>query len=241
VLIGINLFGVLGALYFWFPKMTGRLLDEKVGRWIFWLVFIGFNLAFLPMHWTGLMGMPRRIYTYPGGLGWDTLNLVTTIGSFLFAAGLLVLLVSVLVGLKRGAPAGPNPWDAPTLEWAISSPPPPYNFAVIQIVASRHPLWEDRLGEGSGYSSIERGLVLDDGKETIATTPLDAEPDLILKMPGDSAWPFLTTLAMTVALVGLLLGWWWVATGGGAVTMLWLLAWLWPRQALGQKARHVHG
>ena len=235
VLIGINLFGVLGALYFWFPKMSGRLLDEKVGRWNFWLVFIGFNLAFLPMHWTGLMGMPRRIYTYPDGMGWDTLNLVTTIGAFLFAAGLLILFINVLVSLKRGIPAGPNPWDAPTLEWATSSPPPPYNFAVIPIIASRHPLWEDRLGEGSGHSSIERGLVLDDGKETIATTALDAEPDLILKMPGDSAWPFLTTLAMTAAFAGLLLHWWWVAAGGALATLLGLLLWLWPRQYLGQK------
>ena len=101
--------------------------------------------------------------------------------------------------------AGPNPWDAPTLEWATSSPPPPYNFAVIPVVASRHPLWEDRLDEGTGRSSVERGLVLDHGKETIATTVLDAEPDVILKMPDDSAWPFLVTLAMTAGFVGLLL------------------------------------
>jgi cytochrome c oxidase subunit I len=240
VLIGINLFGVLGGLYFWFPKMSGRLLDERLGRWNFWTVLIGFNLAFLPMHWTGLLGMPRRIYTYPADMGWSTVNLITTVGSFVLAFGLLLLLINVLVSLKRGAYAGPNPWDAPTLEWATSSPPPPYNFAVIPAVASRHPLWEDRLEEGSGRSSIGRGLILDDGKETIATTVLDAEPDVILKMPGDSPWPLLTTIVLTAAFTGLLLHWWWLAAAGAAATLLGLLVWLWPRRALAQKGA-VHG
>jgi cytochrome c oxidase subunit I len=241
VLIGINLFGVLGAIYFWFPKMTGRLLGERLGRWNFWTVFLGFNLAFLPMHWTGLLGMPRRIYTYPEELGWTTVNLITTIGAFVLAIGILLLLVNVLVSLKRGAHAGPNPWDAPTLEWATSSPPPPYNFPVIPVVASRHPLWEDRLHEGSGRSSVERGLVLDDGKETIATTVLDAEPDVIVKMPDDTPMPFLTTLAMTAGFAGLLLHWWWLALGGGVATLLGLIVWLWPRRALAQTARPAHG
>ena len=107
-------------------------------------MFIGFNLAFFPMHLAGLLGMPRRVYTYPAGLGWDTLNLITSIGSFVFAAGILLFLVNLAVSLRRGASAGQS-WDAPTLEWASPSPPPPYNFAVIPIVASRHPLWEDRL------------------------------------------------------------------------------------------------
>ena len=236
VLIGINLFGVLGALYFWFPKMSGRLLDERLGRWNFWTVFVGFNLAFLPMHWTGLMGMPRRIYTYPADMGWTTLNLVTTVGSFILAVGILLLLINVWTSLRRGVIAGPNPWDAPTLEWATSSPPPPYNFAVIPVVASRHPLWEDRLNEGSGRSSVERGLVLDHGRETIATTVLDAEPDLILKMPGDSACPFLVTLAITSGFVGLLLRWWWLAAASGALVLLGVLIWLWPRRALGQRS-----
>ena len=241
VLIGINLFGVLGALYFWFPKMSGRLLSERLGRWNFWTVFIGFNLAFLPMHWTGLLGMPRRIYTYPEDLGWSTVNLITTIGAFVLAIGILLLVINVLVSLKRGQPAGPNPWDAPTLEWATSSPPPPYNFPVIPVVASRHPLWEDRLHEGSGRSSVTRGLVLEDGKETIATTVLDAEPDVILKMPEDTPMPFLTTLAMAAGFAGLLLHWWWLALGGWAATLVALVVWLWPRRALAQKAGSAHG
>jgi cytochrome c oxidase subunit 1/cytochrome c oxidase subunit I+III len=193
------------------------------------------------MHWTGLIGMPRRIYTYPAELGWGTVNLITSIGAFVLALGLLLILIDVLVSLRRGAIAGPNPWDAPTLEWATPSPPPPYNFAVIPVVASRHPLWEDRLQEGSGRLSIERGLVLDHGKETLATTVLDAEPDVILPMPEDSPSPFLTTIAMTAGFAGLLLHWWWLAAAGGAATLPALIIWLWPRVALGQRARFVHG
>ncbi|MGQ9366395.1 cytochrome c oxidase subunit I [Azospirillum sp. ST 5-10] len=241
VLIGINLFGVLGGLYFWFPKFTGRMLSERLGRWNFWITLVGFNLAFLPMHWTGLLGMPRRVYTYPGDLGWNTVNMLTSVGAFVLAAGILLLFVNVVHSLKRGRPAGDNPWDAPTLEWATSSPPPPYNFAVVPVVASRHPLWEERLDEGTGRSSPWRGMVLDDGKEIVATSVLDAEPDVILKMPEDTPWPFVTTLAMTVGFAGLLLhGWWWAA-GGGVATLLCLLAWLWPRRSLEQTARPAHG
>ena len=156
VLIGINVFPVVGATYFWFPKFTGRMMDERLGRWNFWTMFIGFNLGFFPMHISGLLGMPRRIYTYAEGMGWDWVNLITTLGSFLFGIGVLIFVWNVVKSLKRGAPAGDNPWDAPTLEWATSSPPPPYNFAVIPIVASRHPLWEDRLGSEGEHSHDRR-------------------------------------------------------------------------------------
>ncbi len=241
VLIGINLFGVLGGLYFWFPKFTGRMMNETWGRLNFWTTFIGFNLAFLPMHWTGLLGMPRRIYTYPDGVGWSTVNLITTVGSFVLAVGILLLFVNIFISLRNGKKAGPNPWDAPTLEWATPSPAPPYNFAVIPIVASRHPLWESRLDEGTGNSSIERGLVLDHGKEMITTTAMDAEPDLIVKMPDDTLWPFLTTIAMTFFFAGLLLhGWWWAAAGGLGI-LICVIGWLWPRRQLEETARPAHG
>ena len=236
VLIGINLFGVLGGFYFWFPKMSGRMMSERLGHWNFWFTFIGFNLAFLPMHWTGLLGMPRRIYTYPEGMGWSTVNLITTIGAFVLAFGLLLFFINIFISLRSGRLAGPNPWDAPTLEWAISSPPPPYNFAVIPVVASRHPLWEERLQEGTGHSSIERGLVLDNGKETIATTVVDGEPDMILRMPDDSIWPLFVTVVMTAGFTGLLLHWWWMAALSGFATILGILAWLWPSRELGQTA-----
>jgi cytochrome c oxidase subunit 1/cytochrome c oxidase subunit I+III len=241
VLIGINLFPVIGALFVWFPKMTGRLLDERLGKWCFWIVFLGFNLAFLPMHWTGLAGMPRRVYTYPEGVGWDTVNLVTSIGAFILALGILLLLVDVWVSLRRGQPAGPNPWDGPSLEWATPSPPPPYNFAVIPGVASRHPLWEDRLDEGMGHSSIERGLALEEGKEMIATTVLDGIPDAILKMPEDSLVPLLLTLVLTAGFAGLLAHLWWLAGAGAVLTLVCTLLWLWPERRLAQTAGARHG
>ena len=241
VLIGINLFGVLGGLHFWFPKMAGRMMGERLGQWGFWTVFLGFNLAFLPMHWTGLMGMPRRIYTYPDGVGWSTVNMITTIGAFLLALGIAIVLVNVAVSLRRGRAAGPNPWDAPSLEWATSSPPPPYNFAVIPVIASRHPLWEDALDETPSRSSLERGPILDEGKEALLTTVIDGEPDLIVKMPEDTLSPFLTTIAMSVFFTGLLLHAWWVAAAAGAALLVGLLVWLWPERRLGQTAEAHHG
>jgi len=236
VLIGINVFPVLGGLHFWFPKMTGRMLDERLGRLGFWLTFIGFNLAFLPMHLTGLRGMPRRVYTYGPDFGWNTLNMLTSVGAFVLALGILVFLVNVAVSLRRGTIAGPNPWDAPTLEWAISSPPPPYNFSVIPTIASRHPLWEDRLDENQTHSRIEQGLVLDHGRETIATSPVDAEPDAILKMPGDSFAPLLLALCLAGLFAAMLLQSWSGAGFAAAAGVLVVLSWLWPERALGQTA-----
>ena len=240
VLIGWNVFPVMGAIYFWFPKMTGRLLDERLGRWNFWMTFIGFNVGFFPMHIAGLLGMPRRVYTYPEGMGWDTLNLIITIGSFIFALGILLLLINVAVSLRRGRLAGPNPWDAATLEWSTASPPPPYNFAVIPIVASRHPLWEDRLGDSTRRSSLDRGLALAHGKELIATTGLDAQPDLIQKMPEDSIAPLLLALALTAIFAGMLVHSWWTVSAGGIAGLLVLVAWLWPRARLGQTEEPAH-
>jgi cytochrome c oxidase subunit I len=235
VLIGINVFPVVGALYFWFPKMTGRMLDEKLGRWNFWIMFIGFNLAFLPMHLTGLLGMPRRVYTYAANGGWGTLNLITSIGSFLFAAGVLLLLINVMKSLKSGAAAGRNPWDAPTLEWAVSSPPPPYNFAVIPTVASRHPLWEGRLGTEGDRSSLDRGMLLVEGKETIGTSGLDADPDMVLKMSKDSFAPISLAAGMSVLFTGLLLKLWALAIVGAVICTMALIAWFWPLHELRER------
>jgi cytochrome c oxidase subunit I len=235
VLIGINVFPVVGAVYFWFPKFTGKLMDERLGRWNFWTMFIGFNLGFFPMHISGLLGMPRRIYTYPDSMGWDWLNLITTIGSFLFGFGVLLLIYNVVRSMRHGPTAPPNPWDAPTLEWATSSPPPPYNFTVIPVVASRHPLWEDRLDQPENdRSHIEIGLVLDHGKEALGTTTLDAEPNVILKMPHDTLVPLYLALSMTVVTAGLALVNWWVVAVGGALTATCILAWLWPQASLGE-------
>jgi cytochrome c oxidase subunit I len=236
VLIGINVFPVMGGLYFWFPKMTGRLLDERLGLWNFWTMFIGFNIAFLPMHLTGLLGMPRRIYTYPAGVGWDSLNMITSVGTFIFAVGILLTFINVLMSLRQGKVAGANPWDGGTLEWSVPSPPPPYNFAVIPIVASRQPLWETRLQESRGVSSLSEGLLLDHGRETIGTTPLDGEPDLILKMPFDSYAPLVLALGVSAAFVGLLCHLWVLVAIGCLVTAASILVWLWPERRLGEIA-----
>jgi cytochrome c oxidase subunit I len=235
VLIGINLFPVVGAVYFWFPKMTGHLLDERLGRWNFWTMFIGFNLAFLPMHLTGLLGMPRRVYTYSGDMGWNALNLITTVGSFIFALGIALLLVNVLRSLRRGAVSGPNPWDAPTLEWSVPSPPPTYNFAVIPTVASRHPLWETRLTPGAATSTLDRGMLLDSRRETIGTTALDATPDMILEMPQDTPAPLLLTIGATVLFCGLMSLNWPVIALGLVLAAAALLFWLWPRREMRER------
>ena len=228
VLLGINVFPVIGGLYYWFPKITGRMTSERLGRWSFWVSFIGFNLAFFPMHLTGLRGMPRRIYTYPAGMGWDAANMVTSIGSAVFAVGVLITLYNLVVSRTRGAPAGANPWDAATLEWSVSSPPPPYNFRRIPIVASRHPLWESRLDQGPGRSVLETDIALEHGRETVATTTLDAEADAILRMPQDSLAPLLTALALTVGFTGLLTHIWWLAGAGVALTAVFGAIWLAP-------------
>ena len=236
VLLGINVFPVVGGIYYWFPKFTGRMMDEKIGKWSFWVMFIGFNVGFFPMHLAGLLGMPRRIYTYSSRMGWDGVNLITTIGSFVFAVGVLIFLINVVISLRRGVPAGSNPWDAATLEWSVPSPPPAYNFAVIPHIASRHPLWEDRLDEGTGQSSLEKGYLLMEGRETIGTSPINAAPEIILKMPGDSATPFFVGLFLSLAFAGMLLHWW-SFTGLMILScIIALVMWMWPEKALAQRS-----
>ena len=229
VLIGINFFGVMAGLFYWFPKFTGRMLSETFGKIGFWLMFVGFNVGFFTMHITGLLGMPRRVYTYPEGLGLSTPNLITTIGAYIFALGILVFVCNVILSLRGGRIAGPNPWDAPTLEWSVPSPPPPYNFAVIPSVASRHPLWERRLGEGEGRSVLDRGPTLDQHHEALGVTAMDGEPDVILKMPGDSYMPFLMMLCISAFFAGLLIHWWWLAGAAVGSGVLTGIGWLWPR------------
>ena len=234
VLIGINLFPVLASFYYWLPKITGRLMSERLGKWNFWVMFLGFNLGFFPMHISGLLGMPRRVFTYPAGVGWDTVNLITSIGSYIFAAGVLLFVINFFWSLVYGPAAGDNPWDAGSLEWATSSPPPAYNFAVIPTVGSREPLWEERLGWGK-RSVIHYGPALDEGgKETIQTTPLDGQPVAILRMPEDSLWPLIVSLALMLAFYGLLTAVWGVALAGGILTLIGVHGWLWPARALAE-------
>jgi cytochrome c oxidase subunit 1 len=142
VLVGGLVFTIFGAIYYWFPKATGRMLDERLGRWHFWLLVIGFNLTFITMHIQGVLGMPRRIYTYLPDRGWEIWNLITSLGVPVQAVAIAIFIVNVIVSLRRGERAGDDPWDAWTLEWATSSPPPPYNFEVVPVTTSRRPLWD---------------------------------------------------------------------------------------------------
>ncbi|MFY9690435.1 MAG: cytochrome c oxidase subunit I [Candidatus Acidiferrales bacterium] len=142
VIVGGILFAVFGAFYYWFPKMTGRMLDETIGKWHFWLFVIGFHLTFDFMHIPGLLGMPRRIYTYEASRGWQTWNMITSIGAAVQAVAILIFVYNIVHSYFKGEPAGNDPWDAWTLEWATTSPPPLYNFAMVPSVRSRRPLWD---------------------------------------------------------------------------------------------------
>jgi cytochrome c oxidase subunit 1/cytochrome c oxidase subunit I+III len=190
------------------------------------------------MHIAGLLGMPRRIYTYPADMGWNTVNLITSIGSFVFALGVLIFLVDLAWSYRRGPAAGDNPWDAPTLEWSIASPPPPYNFATIPFVGSRHPLWERRLASEQGDhpgSVLNEGYILDDGREALGTTALDGEPNIILKMPGDSYAPLFLGVFSTLVFAGMILHAWWFAAAMLVAAAFSVIAWLWPERGLLQR------
>ena len=190
VLIGGAVFPLFGALHYWYPKWTGRLLEETAGRWTFWLLFTGFNLTFFPQHLLGLQGMPRRVCTYGEASGWGGLNLASTIGAGFMAAGALVFLANVVRSRRRGALAGDDPWRSPTLEWATSSPPAPYAFVYPPTVGSDAPLWEER---GARPSVV--GLQVEK-REVLTTTIVEALPDHRHELPADSIWPFLLGLVV---------------------------------------------
>lgn len=155
VLFGGAIFGILSGVYYWFPKMSGRRLDEGLGKWHFWLMFIGMNLVFMPMHILGIEGMPRRIYTYGAGRGWEIWNFIETIGAIIIAAGMLVFIVNFFVSLRKEATNKSDPWDANTLEWKTASPPPVYNFEEIPVVRGLRPLWDEKHPELADWKAAE--------------------------------------------------------------------------------------
>jgi cytochrome c oxidase subunit 1 len=222
VLIGGAVFPLLGAVYYWFPKLTGRMMSEAMGRWNFWLAFVGFNLAFFPMHILGLQGMPRRVYTYGPEMGWANLNLLATVGAVILALSFLLFIWNVFSSLRTGAVAGDNPWDAGTLEWATASPPPPQNFDRIPLVTSREPLWAER-----GAMPVVGGLTVDD-RQVLVTTVTDARAELRESSPEPSIWPFLASVALSVLFVGSIFTPWAVVWGAVPVGIA-LLGWFWPK------------
>jgi cytochrome c oxidase subunit I+III len=232
VLIGGAVFPLIGGIYYWFPKMTGKMMSERLGRWNFWLFFIGFNVTFFPMHQLGLEGMPRRIYTYGAQAGWDTLNLISTLGSAVIAMSILVFIFNAVISLRRGAPAGDNPWHAGTLEWATASPPPDYNFLYIPTVNSRYPLWES-----GGERAVVIGMPNKD-REVLITRLHDAQPDQIQAYPSPSIWPLISAIATTGMLVGSIFTPWAVVWGSIPVA-IGLIGWFWPNRA--ERQRHIEG
>jgi cytochrome c oxidase subunit I len=222
VLIGGAVFPLIGAVYYWFPKFAGRMLDERLGRWHFALAFVGFNLAFFPMHVLGLMGMPRRVYTYIPETGWGGLNLLSSVGALVFFASFVVFLVNVAASLRSGAPAGDNPWDAGTLEWATSSPPPPQNFDRIPLVESRDPLWAERDGIGAAV-----GLSVE-SRELVVTTVTHARPDLRESSPEPSIWPLVSAIAVGATFIGSIFTPWAVVWGVLPIGAA-LVGWFWPK------------
>ncbi len=223
VLIGGAVFPLLGAIYYWFPKMTGRMMSERLGKWNFWLTFIGFNVTFFPMHLSGLYGMPRRVYTYLPGLGWDTFNFISTIGAYLLGVGVLLFVLNAFNSLRHGDRAPDNPWGGGTLEWAASSPPQPYNFAALPVVHSRYPVW-DTPAAVDDYAFEENA----DRRETLASTVLDAEPQMRVVLPGDTIVPFLVGLVVAALLISLMFSVKAVALFS-AIVMLLLAVWHWPK------------
>jgi len=220
VLIGGAVFPLLGAVVYWFPKFTGRMMDERWGKLAFWIALPAFHLTFFPMHYLGIMGMPRRVYTYPAGMGWDTLNLISSIGAFLFAGGVMVFVGNALWSLKRGEAAPADPWTAHGLEWTTSSPPAPYNFAHIPVVTSATPLWDPER-------PVTRGLRVED-REVLLTTVFEARPDLREPSPMPTLWPMIAALATTVLFVCSIFTPWAIVIGSVPVGVA-LIAWFWPK------------
>jgi cytochrome c oxidase subunit I+III len=224
IIFGAAVFPLLGGLYYWFPKVTGRMYHEGWAKTSFWLTFVGTSLTFFPMHIAGLLGMTRRVYTYEPHLGWDAYNLLETIGAFVLAVGLVLIGVNLIVSRFRGPLAGADPFFGGTLEWTIPSPPPPYNFALIPTVRSPYPNWDD---------AERTRLALEQGHETPASTVRDARLEEILEMPSDSPWPIV--LALCTALVFVMLLAHHPVVGGAFVALaaISLAAWHWqePEEA----------
>jgi cytochrome c oxidase subunit I len=231
VLFGGSIMGIMAGIYFYYPKLTGRFLSESLGNWHFWLYFLGMNITFFPMHYAGLLGMPRRTYRYDAAQGWDTFNMMSTAGTALLVMGSLFFAWNLWRARKGPANAGNNPWDAPTLEWAIPSPPPEYNFARIPQVTSRYPLWDlthpERMTDVPHSEYEDKELKVDVAGKNAGTahpnplaTPETTGPEgsrpsvyepytgksaaeLGIPMPNPSIKPLLTALAMTVMFCGL--------------------------------------
>jgi cytochrome c oxidase subunit I+III len=229
VLVGGFVFPVIAGLYYWTPQFTGRESDRGLGRLAFWTVFTGFNLTFFVMHWTGLIGMPRRVYTYAAGLGWELPNLVSSIGSFILAIGFALILIDMAVQWRFAPHSRRNPWNAGTLEWAMATPVTAYNFASLPEVSGRDPLAADpelpaSLAAGGGVLAEPTAP---GRRETLAVTALDGRPDHVIILPAPSILPLLAALAVVGAALCFLFGFYSGAAAGALALVAVVLRWLW--------------
>jgi cytochrome c oxidase subunit I+III len=238
VLLGGLVFPVLAAIYYWAPMVSGRPLSERMARWSCGLLFVGVNLTFFPMHIAGLLGMPRRVWTYREALGWDTVNLLSSMGAAIVAAGFLLIFIDILIRVRPAAKVDTNPWDAPTLEWL---PIDSYGVRSIPRIVDRDPLWTHpelrrEVDDGAHYLP---GTVTGT-RETIVTSPVHARPEYLLRLPGPSWLPFIAGLG-TAAFFFLLTVKFFVAAGvSAAVTLASLLRWLWTSDpAPGEKHHEI--
>jgi cytochrome c oxidase subunit 1 len=197
VLFGGAIFGIFSGLYYWFPKLTGRMYSEKLGKWHFWLMFLGFNLTFAPMHWLGLQGMVRRTWQYAADMNLGPWNMVVTIGAFTIAGSILIFMWNWVVSKRRGTEAGIDPWDARTLEWTIPSPPPEYNFAEIPTVTSLDDFWHRKYAEDDEERAVRR----DDADALVAELERKGNnPEKPIDLPSPSYFPIL--IGISIMLVG---------------------------------------
>jgi cytochrome c oxidase subunit 1 len=215
VLFGGSILGLLGAMYFWWPKIFGRMLSERLGTWNFWVVLIGFNLTFGPMHVLGLEGQPRRMYVYDSNMSFDLWNAVATIGAFTLAFGILLFLVNA-VRSRKSPPAPLDPWDARSLEWLTASPPHPHNFDAVPTVHSLDEFYHRK------YEEDENGFPrrIKTAEELAAEAPRDAH----IHLPSPSYWPIVLAFGLPFIMGGLIFNYW-ISFFGVAVVVLALFGW----------------
>lgn len=232
VLIGGVTFPLFAAFYYWLPKWNGRLLNETLGKFQFWLFFIGFNVTFFPMHIVGMLGMPRRVYTYPAGIGWEPYNLISTIGAFMIATSVALFLINLIRSSRSGEPIGTNPWEADSLEWYSDSPPIPHNFSVLPIVHSRHPLWEQtELHQGDERTKrlVEAlGRWPTTWRAALVTSTLEARPLEVFRVAGPSLWPFISAVGLIIIFGSEIWSLRWLAGIGALIFIVSLVGWHWP-------------
>ena len=222
VLLGGAVFPLIGGIYYWFPKMTGRMTSRRIGAVNFWTLFVGFNVTFFPMHILGFQGMPRRVYTYAAATGWGPLNLISTGGALLLMAGGALLLFNVVRSYRSGPEAGSDPWHGETLEWATTSPPRPYNFLYIPVVEGRHAMWNR-----SDPAPVVTGMSTD-CREVLVTSVMDATPVHLQPLPEPSIWPFLCAVVTSAVFVGSVFTPWALPIGALPLAIT-LIGWFWPK------------